>query len=358
MDLDELQTVKSRERQTDSLQQLRDSFYTEASEYLQELRDARDQAAELADDPWNDPEVGRLSDEIETAEQTVEAIHKRRVAKIVKNASLAAHGSAVDDSGLTTEEQGMFDQLVADIEANREHVLDKIAGELPADSSPETPQTASVEGASAESSPAAGAAEHTGPDPSTSEGPAPDERTANTPDGPGPRDQSTADPSSRPEAGPPDAPPGGINADDDSTDSEQAVPAADVMNDGGSTQAADPAAAGAPADPEAGAGSPPPTDASSSSDRADGRGRPSNGPNHGGGRRDPGRRSARVRPLGGRRRHTAGSQREAAARPGRGTAVGLTQQFRLRPFAQPERDCSPVSVTDNFYFDRIAGARL
>ncbi|QSG14388.1 hypothetical protein [Halapricum desulfuricans] len=270
MDLDELQTVKSRERQTDSLQQLRDSFYTEASEYLQELRDARDQAAELADDPWNDPEVGRLSDEIETAEQTVEAIHKRRVAKIVKNASLAAHGSAVDDSGLTTEEQGMFDQLVADIEANREHVLDKIAGELPADSSPETPQTASVEGASAESSPAAGAAEHTGPDPSTSEGPAPDERTANTPDGPGPRDQSTADPSSRPEAEPPDAPPGGINADDDSTDSEQAVPAADVMNDGGSTQAADPATAGAPADPEAGSGSPPPTDASSSSDRADG----------------------------------------------------------------------------------------
>mgnify|MGYP000053038746 CR=1 FL=1 len=269
MDLDELQTAKSRERQTDSLQQLRDSFYTEASEYLQELRDARDQAAERADDPWNDPEVGRLSDEIETAEQTVEAIHKRRVAKIVKNASLAAHGSAVDDSGLTTEEQEMFDQLVADIEANREHVLDKIAGELPADSSPETSQTEPVEGVSAESSPAAaGAAEHTTPDPPTSEGPEPDGHTANSP---GSGASSAIDPSTRPEAGPTDAPSGRIDADDgSSTDNDQAVPAADVMNDGGSTRAADPATAGAPADPKAGSGPPPPTDASSSSDRADG----------------------------------------------------------------------------------------
>ena len=270
MDLDELQTVKSRERQTDSLQQLRDSFYTEASGYLQELRDARDQAAERADDPWNDPEVGRLSDEIETAEQTVEAIHKRRVAKIVKNASLAAHGSAVDDSGLTTEEQGMFDQLVSDIEANREHVLDKIAGELPADSSPTTPQTKSAEGAGTEPSPAAGGPEHTAPDPSTSEGSEPNGRTANTLDGPGSARSSAAGPSTRPETEPTDTPSDGIDADDgSSTDSEQAVPAADVMNDGGSTQAADPVTAGAPADPELGTESPPSTDMSSSSDRAD-----------------------------------------------------------------------------------------
>lgn len=234
MDLDELQTVKSRERQTDSLQQLRDSFYTEASEYLQELRDARDEAAERADDPWNDPEVGRLSDEIETAEQTVEAIHKRRVAKIVKNASLAAHGSAVDDSGLTTEEQGMFEQLVADIEANREHVLDKIAGELPADSAPESPHTAPAAGASAESSPTA----------------------------------ATSGGGKRPETEPADAPPDGIDADDGtSRDDEQTVPAADVMNDGGSTRAADPATA-TPADPNV--ESPPSADASRRSAQADG----------------------------------------------------------------------------------------
>ena len=274
MDLDELQTVKSRERQTDSLQQLRDSFYTEASEYLEELRDARDEAAERADDPWNDPEVGRLSDEIETAEQTVEAIHKRRVAKIVKNASLAAHGSAVDDSGLTTEEQGMFDQLVSDIEANREHVLDKIAGELPADSAPESSHTAPAAGTSAESSPTAatsGDGERSTPDPPTADAPAPGDRAAPSPsDESASTGQSTVAPSSHPETEPMDAQPGGVNADDGaSTDDEQTVPAADVMNDGGSTRAADPATA-APADPNAESRSSPTADPSSRSAQADG----------------------------------------------------------------------------------------
>jgi DNA replication factor GINS len=144
MDIDELQSVQSRERQTDSLQQLRESFYREASEYIQQLRDDRDRAAERADDPWDDPEVSRLSDEIDTAEQAVEAIYDRRTGKVVKKASLAAAGMPADEDGLTREERELFETLVADIEANREHVLDMIAGDLP-EQAAEGPDAASVD---------------------------------------------------------------------------------------------------------------------------------------------------------------------------------------------------------------------
>jgi DNA replication factor GINS len=136
MDIDELQTVQSRERQTDSLQQLRDSFYSEASEFIQQLRDARDDAAQRADDPWDNPEVNRLSDEIKTAEQTVEAIYDRRVGKIVKKASLAAAEMPTDEEGLTSEERALFEGLVESIQSNRDHVLDMVAGDVEPDTSP------------------------------------------------------------------------------------------------------------------------------------------------------------------------------------------------------------------------------
>lgn len=142
MDIEELQSVQSRERQTDSLQQLRESFYAEASEYIQGLRDGRDEAAQRADDPWDDPEVNRLSDEINTAEQAVEAIYERRTGKIVKQASLAAAGMPADEDGLTREETQLFEALVGEIESNREHVFDLIAGEVPPDADP--PQQSST----------------------------------------------------------------------------------------------------------------------------------------------------------------------------------------------------------------------
>ncbi|WP_226021441.1 hypothetical protein [Halomicrobium salinisoli] len=129
MNLDELQSVQSRERQTDSLQQLRGSFYADAGEFIQGLREERDHAAERADDPFDAPEVNRLTDDIKTAEQTVEAIYERRVGKIVKMASLAAADMPAEEEGLTREERDLFETLVGAIEDNRDHVLDVLAGE-------------------------------------------------------------------------------------------------------------------------------------------------------------------------------------------------------------------------------------
>ncbi|PSQ22129.1 hypothetical protein BRD04_04985 [Halobacteriales archaeon QS_9_67_17] len=126
MNLDELQSIQSRERQATSLQNLRPTFYKDAGEFIQELVRERDRAAERATDPFSSDEVRRLTDNIETAKSTVEAIYERRVGKVVKTASIAAAGMPADEDGLTEEEERLFGTLVERIETNREHVLDDV----------------------------------------------------------------------------------------------------------------------------------------------------------------------------------------------------------------------------------------
>ena len=131
MNLDELQSVQARERQSSDLQHLRSSFYREVGEYIHDLTEERARLVEAADDPFSSPEVRKRSDDIETAEGTVEAIYERRVGKVVKKASIAAAGMPVDDNGLTDEEETLFEELVDRIERNRESVLTVLDGEGP-----------------------------------------------------------------------------------------------------------------------------------------------------------------------------------------------------------------------------------
>lgn len=131
MDLDELRAVQTRERATDGLQDLRESFYADVATYIQELREERERRAADAEDPFRDPKVTDLTDEIEVAEQLAEAIYERRIGKLVKQASLAAAGMPDDQTGLTAEEQDLYTDLVERIRENKEGVLDVIAGEAP-----------------------------------------------------------------------------------------------------------------------------------------------------------------------------------------------------------------------------------
>jgi len=143
MRLEELQSVRDSERRSDRLQELRESFYQDAGEYIQQLRAERKRIAERADDPFDEPEVSRLSDEIDTAESTVEAIYEKRVGKIVKGASLAAADMPSNADEMTREERELFETLVAAIEQNRERVFDVIEG---ADEADDTPSRDSSEG--------------------------------------------------------------------------------------------------------------------------------------------------------------------------------------------------------------------
>lgn len=123
MNLSELQSIQSAERQADSLQALRSSFYEDAGEFIAELRAERAAAVERTDDPFADAEVRRLTDDIETARSTVEAIYERRIGKVVKMASLAAADMPTEAEGLTAEETTLFDELVAAIRENRREVM-------------------------------------------------------------------------------------------------------------------------------------------------------------------------------------------------------------------------------------------
>jgi DNA replication factor GINS len=129
MNLDELRSIRNRERNTDSLQHLQDSFYEKVGRYIADLKAERERVAEQADDQWSNPEIQRLSDEIDTAEEIAEAIYERRMGKLVKEASLAAAGYATDAEGLTLEEERLFEDLVTRIETNKGSVLDVLSGE-------------------------------------------------------------------------------------------------------------------------------------------------------------------------------------------------------------------------------------
>ena len=204
MDIDELQTVQSKERQKDSLQHLRDSFYEDVAAYIAELKAEREQVAEAADEPFSDPEVSRLSDDIERAEDVVEAVYERRVGKVVKMASFAAADMPVEEEGLTTQERDLFEDMVGRIGENRSRVLDILAGE--GDSMPAS--SAGAPGAQPEPAEPAEPPERTSPE---SE-PEPEPSTTNSPDhsepavGTGAPASTTDESSDTPDA-PPDAPP-------------------------------------------------------------------------------------------------------------------------------------------------------
>ncbi|WP_440764468.1 hypothetical protein [Natronorubrum sp. DTA7] len=245
MNLDELRSVQSKERQKDSLQNLRPSFYQEVGEYIADLEDERDRVAEQADDPFSSPEVGRLTDEIETAKDVVEAVYERRMGKLVKQASLAAAGMPADDDGLTAEEADLFEDLVDRISSNKTRVLDVLEGL----------ETEAGAGGSDGSDPVADANAGVDPDPATVER---DPTAVNPVD-----DSGTTDPQAPPEDAPPvpsqDAPTeadsrsesGGSETAVDGSDSSSGVTPADVM--GGDGPEIDDSASpseGAPAPPD------------------------------------------------------------------------------------------------------------
>lgn len=133
MNLDELRSVQSRERQMDDLQALEDNFYAKVGRYISELESEREDLAEEVDDPFSSTEIRQLTDEIETAKDVTKSIYERRMGKIVKNASLDAAGYKTEREGLTTEEEQLLKDLVARIEQNKSNVLDILSGESPSD---------------------------------------------------------------------------------------------------------------------------------------------------------------------------------------------------------------------------------
>ncbi|ELY49518.1 hypothetical protein [Natronolimnohabitans innermongolicus] len=280
MNLDELRSVQSKERQKDSLQNLRPSFYQEVGEYIADLEDERDRVADQVDDPFSSPEVGRLTDEIETAKDVVEAIYERRMGKLVKQASLAAAGMAANDEGLTAEEADLFDDLVDRIGSNKSRVLDVLEGVDPADGAGEAgadhERSAATEPARGDE-PAEPGSDPTAADPVDGAGPIDDAPAPS--DAAGADDATTADdaPPVPPQEPPADVDPAASAAsgesDTASADSDSVSPA-DVMGGDGPSidepQPPEPPADGPPGEPDATDSSPAASESRDEAGREDG----------------------------------------------------------------------------------------
>ena len=117
MDLEDLRAAQADERRSEKLQELPDSFYEDAAEYIESLREERD----ACDDPYSD-EAQRLNDELSSARQVAEAVYERRVGKVVKMASLAANGHTASEERMTREEREMYERIVDEVRAGQERV--------------------------------------------------------------------------------------------------------------------------------------------------------------------------------------------------------------------------------------------
>jgi DNA replication factor GINS len=149
MNLEQLRAISRKERQKDSLQALREGFYSDVAGYLDDLRSKRDAAAAEASDPFDDPTVSRLSDEIETAREIITAVYERRTGKLVKQASFHASGMTGVVEGLTAEEQALFDDLVERMQSHHQAIT--MALDVPTAS--DTPTPAAADDAPAGSTP-------------------------------------------------------------------------------------------------------------------------------------------------------------------------------------------------------------
>ncbi len=95
MNLDDLKVIRSNERSSRKLTQLKPDFYLDVKAYLDSLRARKDQ---------------RKKDELVNALNVIEAIYDKRVVKIIRLASLRAKG-LVKDAPLTDEELEIYDGI-------------------------------------------------------------------------------------------------------------------------------------------------------------------------------------------------------------------------------------------------------
>ena len=209
MNLEELRSVQRAERQKDSLQHLRDSFYEDVAAYIAQLKDERERAVEAAADPFASDDVRQLTDRIEATTEIANALYERRVGKVVKHASFAAADMAADEEGMTAEERDLFADLVARIRENRETVLATLEGAHDGTPDPAAESTADAETTASPSADTDAVAADTDADADPT-----DDLLAD----------ALGDPAAAPEEHSPTAPPAGSEATTESTDTAAGGP--------------------------------------------------------------------------------------------------------------------------------------
>lgn len=126
MEIRDIRAALQAERKQSELQDLDEDFYQDVNELLIKLHNKRDELVEQSDDPFTNEEVKRVSDKIETVQDNIESLYQRRSGKIVKKASFTAADINDEISGVTNEEEEIFQSLVTELERGQEKVFNTI----------------------------------------------------------------------------------------------------------------------------------------------------------------------------------------------------------------------------------------
>jgi DNA replication factor GINS len=127
MDLAELRTALSREQAHTELQPLDDDFYERVGEYIASVRRTRqDRIADTAT-PFDDAEIQRLSDELNTAKELTTKLYERRTTKVLDKALLAAFGYETDVDAMTPREHALFEETVSQIDKTAQNMIPELA---------------------------------------------------------------------------------------------------------------------------------------------------------------------------------------------------------------------------------------
>ncbi|MHC1635275.1 MAG: DNA replication complex subunit Gins51 [Candidatus Methanospirareceae archaeon] len=117
MDIEKLWEILYKERNTASLQELPQDFYSEAGLYLRKLEEEK----EGADDKRRE----LIEDEIRNARSKIEDIIRRRIGKIVK---IASSGVKTMPKGLVREEREIFEGVMSCVEEGRRRIMEIALG--------------------------------------------------------------------------------------------------------------------------------------------------------------------------------------------------------------------------------------
>ncbi len=116
MSLEDLVLILTKEREIDDVQEIGDSFYESAADYIKQLEDSRNEAT-------NYREADMLSDELKNARMVLEGIFDRRRSKLIDAALNTASGIKIDVKGITARERPMFEAIVTALERGRNEIL-------------------------------------------------------------------------------------------------------------------------------------------------------------------------------------------------------------------------------------------
>lgn len=126
MDIDRLEEIQQRERTSDALHELSESFYTDIADRIRALESQRAELLEDSDATGVPEDVQEVTEDIRRIRELTQGIYERRVGKLVRQASPEQDGPPPNDEKLTPEERALLNNVTTTLEETRTRILNRV----------------------------------------------------------------------------------------------------------------------------------------------------------------------------------------------------------------------------------------